>query len=69
MPEAPAMGSSGPDGGACGVLKSKNSAAIQNVMVLVQHFKEPDATQAATNQKPEKSMGMVTYRYLALYFS
>jgi len=60
------MGSSGLAGGACGVLKSKNSAAIQNVMVLVQHFKEPDATQAATNQKPEKSMGMV---YLQIFSS
>lgn len=31
------------------------TAAIQNVMILVQHVKEPEATQAVANRKPEKS--------------
>jgi len=69
LPEAPAMGSCEPDGGACGVLRSKNSAAIQNVMVLIQHVKEPDATQAVANRKPEKCRrtGRFMLQFLALF--
>ena len=63
------MGSNGPDGDACGVLRSKNSAAIQNVMVLIQHVKEPEATQAVANRKPEKSnrTGQFILQFLALF--
>ncbi|MBE0525280.1 MAG: IS1182 family transposase [Methanosarcinales archaeon] len=45
------------------------TAAIQNVMVLVQHVKEPDATQAAANRKPEKSnrTGQFIHQFLALF--
>lgn len=45
------------------------TAAIQNVMILVQHVKEPEATQAVANRKPEKSnrTGQFILQFLALF--
>jgi len=45
------------------------TAAIQNVMVLVQHVKKPEATQAVANRKPEKSnrTGQFIRQFLALF--
>lgn len=47
------------------------TAAIQNVMILVQHVKEPEATQTVANRKPEKSnrTGQFALRFLALFIN